>query len=54
MAKKNFVKDVEGLTPITVTEIVPIGITRFIPGRIYRVDDQTLAQLGSKAEPAND
>lgn len=54
MAKKNFVKDAEGLTPIKVTEIVPIGITRFIPGRTYRVNDDILEQIGNKAEPAND
>lgn len=54
MAKKTFVKDAEGLTPVKVTEITPIGVTRFIPGRTYRVADDILEQLGNKAEPAND
>lgn len=54
MAKPSFKKDADGLNLIKVSEIVPIGITRFIPGRTYRVDDQVLSQLGSKAEPADE
>jgi hypothetical protein len=54
MAKPTFKKDVDGLNEITVTEITAIGITRFIPGRVYRVDDQVLEQLGNKARPADD
>lgn len=54
MAKPSFKKDADGLNLIKVSEIVPIGITRFIPGRTYHVDDQVLAQLGNKAAPADD
>ncbi len=54
MAKPTFKKDAEGFNLIKVSEITPVGVTRFIPGRLYRVDDQTLAQLGSKAQPADD
>jgi len=54
MAKPTFKKDVDGLNAIMVTEIIAIGITRFIPGRMYRVDDQVLEQLGNKARPADD
>lgn len=54
MAKATFRKGEDGLQPIRVTEIVSIGITRFIPGRTYRVDDQVLEALDKKAVPADD
>ncbi|MCK9549634.1 hypothetical protein [Aquamicrobium sp.] len=54
MAKQTIKKDAEGFNLVKVSEITPIGITRFIPGRLYRVDDQTLVQLGDKARPADE
>ncbi|WP_156460141.1 hypothetical protein [Mesorhizobium sp. Root157] len=54
MAKATFKKGEDGLTPITVSALTPVGITRFIPGRVYRVDDLVLDQLGNKARPADE
>lgn len=53
MAKKTFPKDAEGRAAIRVTELVPVGVTRFLPGRVYHVDEATLAALGTKAVPAD-